>query len=98
MNVHDLVPYLKEEKDKHTFGHIIHEFSFENEGHRDREHLTKEMRRRLGIVYNPLDTTGQFVSFIPLINPLMLILDGSTLAPISWSNTSSRLLELNITS
>ncbi|KAG8969182.1 hypothetical protein FRC03_004135 [Tulasnella sp. 419] len=57
--VHELVPYLKTES-PHTFGHIIHEFSFESESQQERRELTEEMRRRLGIVYNTLDTSGNF--------------------------------------
>ncbi|KAG8895448.1 hypothetical protein FRB99_000599 [Tulasnella sp. 403] len=58
-NVQELVPYLKD-GNPHGFGHIIHQFSFENEGHKDRSHLTEEMKKRLGIVYSPLDTSGSF--------------------------------------
>ncbi|KAG8993080.1 hypothetical protein FRB94_002678 [Tulasnella sp. JGI-2019a] len=59
MNVQELVPYVKDGI-KHGFGHIIHQLSFENEKHIYGENLTKEMKRKLGIVFQPLDTSGSF--------------------------------------
>ncbi|KIO19312.1 hypothetical protein M407DRAFT_246194 [Tulasnella calospora MUT 4182] len=58
-NIQELVPYLKD-GNVHGFGHIIHKFEFENEGQKHNKHLTEEMKRRLGLVYSPLDTTGNF--------------------------------------
>lgn len=76
MNVQELVPYLKD-GNPHGFGHIIHQFSFENEKHIYGDDLTKEMKKRLGVVFSPLDTTGQFVSTFSCHSPLK-ILPGSS--------------------
>lgn len=58
------MPYLKD-GNKHGFGHIIHQFSFENAGHKEKTHLTEKMKKRLGITSSPLDTSGAFVRVYP---------------------------------
>lgn len=57
MNIHELVPYLKEDGNKHDFGHTIHELSFmgDDEYNFKKAEKSKNMKQRLGIDANPLD-------------------------------------------
>ena len=59
-NIYDLVPYLRDDKNRHDFTHTIHEFGFESDQERNRERQ-REFRATLGIE-NPLDKTTKRVS------------------------------------
>lgn len=57
MQVHDLVPYLRDSNgDLHNFGHKIHHFSFESDDEYDlrKKDVGSEMKKRLGIDIDPL--------------------------------------------
>lgn len=64
MNIHELVPYLKEDANKHDFGHQIHTLAFEGDDEYsfDKAETSKQMKARLGIAANPLDHTHLRVS------------------------------------
>ena len=57
MNIHELVPYLKDEKDKHDFGHTIHMLTFEgdDEYNYNKKQKSQKMKKQLGLEGNPLD-------------------------------------------
>ncbi|TFY83867.1 hypothetical protein EWM64_g143 [Hericium alpestre] len=56
-NIYDLVPYLKNDENRHDFSHTIHEFAFSADDEYDinKAKVSKEMKERMGIVNNPLD-------------------------------------------
>ena len=58
-NLYELVPYLKEDGNRHDFTHSIHEFAFEgdDEYERPKAELSQRMKESLGIKANPLDGT-----------------------------------------
>ena len=57
MNIHELVPYLKDDKNRHDFRHTIHELHFEgdDEYNYNKKQKSKEMKKKLGLEMNPLD-------------------------------------------
>ena len=56
-NIYDLVPYLRDDGNRHDFSHTIHEFAFEGDDEYDlfKAKAGREMKRRMGIEANPLD-------------------------------------------
>ena len=60
MNIHELVPYLKEEADVHNFGHVVHELKFEGDDEYSlaKAEKSRAMKEKLGIAKNPLDNTS----------------------------------------
>ncbi|TFY69920.1 hypothetical protein EVJ58_g126 [Rhodofomes roseus] len=60
-NIYDLVPYLRDDKNRHDFSHVIHEFGFESDQERDRQRQ-REFKGMLGIEGNPLDKTTKRTS------------------------------------
>lgn len=67
-NIYDLVPYLREDGNRHDFSHTIHELAFDSEDESDlvKAKMGQELKRRMGISGNPLDgalgRVGVFVS------------------------------------
>lgn len=55
--LHELVPYLKNDGNRHDFSHTIHHmyFTADDEADESNAQVSKEMRERLGIYRNPLD-------------------------------------------
>jgi hypothetical protein len=64
MDIHELVPYLRDDANKHDWTHNIHELAFEGDDEYDwnKAEKSKQMKRRLGIEANPLDDTYRKVS------------------------------------
>lgn len=56
-NIYDLVPYLRDDGNRHDFSHTIHEFAFEGDDEYDlfKAKAGREMKQRIGIEANPLD-------------------------------------------
>ena len=57
MQVHDLVPYLRDSNGQHhNFGHTIHSFGFESDDEYDvrKKDIGSGMKKRLGIDVDPL--------------------------------------------
>ncbi|KXN88259.1 Endoplasmic reticulum-Golgi intermediate compartment protein 3 [Leucoagaricus sp. SymC.cos] len=56
-NLYELVPYLRDDGNKHDFSHIIHHFAFEGDDEYDywKAEAGREMKKRLGLAVNPLD-------------------------------------------
>lgn len=65
-NIYDLVPYLRDDKNRHDFTHTIHEFGFESDQERNRDRQ-REFRATLGIE-NPLDRTTKRVSVLKIVS------------------------------
>lgn len=63
-NIYELVPYLKEDGNRHDFTHTIHEFAFagDDEYNFAKADKGKQLKKRLGIMEGPLDGTTQKVS------------------------------------
>lgn len=86
MNLHELVPYLREDGNRHDFGHIIHELQFEGDDEYDftKAEKSREMKRRLGIEANPLDGAElkaksaqyMFQYFLKVVSTEFDLLDG----------------------
>ena len=58
-SLYELVPYLKEDGNRHDFSHTIHELAFEGDDEYDinKARLGKDLKQKLGIAANPLDGT-----------------------------------------
>jgi hypothetical protein len=56
-DLYDLVPYLRNDGNRHDFSHTIHHFAFQADDEFDsRNYKAAEiMRKRLNLEYNPLD-------------------------------------------
>ncbi|KAF9483372.1 Sec1-like protein [Pholiota conissans] len=56
-NLYELVPYLRDDQNRHDFSHTIHHFSFEGDDEYDfwKAESSKEMKKRMGLNTNPLD-------------------------------------------
>lgn len=59
-NMYELVPYLRDDGNRHDFSHRIHQFSFEGDDEYDisKAQLSKGFKQRMGIESNPLDGTN----------------------------------------
>lgn len=65
-NIYELVPYLKDEQNKHDFGHIVHYFGFEGDDEYDywKAEAGQKMRKKMGLIRNPLDGIEARVSLL----------------------------------
>jgi hypothetical protein len=56
-NIYELVPYLRNDGNRHDFTHSIHEFAFMSDDEYDlrKAKYGLDMKRRLGLDTNPLD-------------------------------------------
>lgn len=72
--MYELVPYLKEDGNRHDFSHTIHELAFEGDDEYDisMAEIGRDMKQRMGIVDNPLDGSMLRVSWalILILHPL----------------------------
>ena len=55
--IYDLVPYLKNDGNRHDFSHTLHYlyFTADDEADESKAQVSREMRERLGIYQHPLD-------------------------------------------
>ncbi|KAK0221743.1 endoplasmic reticulum-derived transport vesicle ERV46 [Armillaria fumosa] len=96
-NVYDLVPYLKDDGNRHDFSHTIHQFSFEGDDEYDifKAASGREMKQRLGIGQNPLDGTAgrtnkaqyMFQYFLKVVSTQFRTLDGKIINTLQYSAT-----------
>jgi hypothetical protein len=94
MYAHDLVPYLKD-GNPHDWGHYIHQFAFESPIEEYKFHLSETMRKKLGIVINPLDyhrarsATPEFMFqyFLKVVGVRYHFLDGDFVQSYQYSVT-----------
>lgn len=71
MNIHELVPYLRDDGNRHDFSHTIHHLAFEGDDEYDftKAEKSRQMKRRLGIEAGPLDGSNLKVrGFLCLLN------------------------------
>jgi len=96
-NLYDLVPYLRDDGNRHDFSHTIHEFAFEGDDEYDisKAKAGKEMKRRMKIDGNPLDGTSgrtskqqyMFQYFLKVVSTQFRTLDGKTVNTNQYSAT-----------
>ncbi|KAF8555720.1 Sec1-like protein [Imleria badia] len=94
---HDLVPYLRDDKNIHDFSHTVHEFYFmaDDEYNPTKSRIGKEMRKRMGIEENPLDayeaktTKAQYMFqyFLKVVSTQFRTLDGKSINTHQYSVT-----------
>ena len=55
--LYELVPYLRDDGNRHDFSHTIHQFAFESDDEYEthKYDAVMELRQRLNLIYNPLD-------------------------------------------
>ncbi|KAI6114429.1 Sec1-like protein [Pisolithus sp. B1] len=93
----DLVPYLKNDGNPHDFSHMVHEFLFmaDDEYNPRKATISKEMKKRMNIVGNPLDghvakTNKQqymFQYFLKVVSTQFRTLDDKTINSHQYSVT-----------
>jgi len=96
MNVHELVPYLRDGK-QHDFGHTINELTFQGDDEYDftKAEQSKSMKKKLGIDENPLDGTVRkagssqfmFQYFLKVVSTKFETLEGKTVNTHQYSAT-----------
>ncbi|GBE83107.1 endoplasmic reticulum-derived transport vesicle ERV46 [Sparassis latifolia] len=96
-DIYDLVPYLRDDGNRHDFSHTIHKLAFEGDEESDvfKAKPGREMRRRMGITENPLDgaiarTSKQayaFQYFLKVVSTKFYTLDGKSLNTNQYSST-----------
>jgi endoplasmic reticulum-Golgi intermediate compartment protein 3 len=88
-NIYELVPYLKDDGNRHDFTHTIHQFSFfgDDEFSNTKSQYSKKLKAQLGIESNPLDGTTQrvrsFLAFRAITHRRYRVLSNSTCSNIS---------------
>ncbi|KAL5524558.1 hypothetical protein ACEPAF_9698 [Sanghuangporus sanghuang] len=97
MNIHELVPYLKDDQSAHDFGHTIHQLSFEGDDEYNfkKKEKSMDMKKKLGIVGNPLDGASgkaphvqyMFQYFLKVVSTKFELLDGQTVKTHQYSTT-----------
>ncbi|KAK7056918.1 vacuolar protein sorting-associated protein 45 [Paramarasmius palmivorus] len=96
-NVYELVPYLRDDGNRHDFSHTIHKFAFEGDDEYDiyKAEAGRDMRKRLGIGQNPLDgATGRtakaaymFQYFLKVVSTQFRTIDGKIINTHQYSVT-----------
>jgi len=96
-NIYELVPYLKEDGNRHDFTHEIHELAFEGDDEYDvfKAEVSREMRQKMGISDNPLDNTQartikqqyMFQYFLKIVSTQFRTLDGRIVNTHQYSAT-----------
>ncbi|KAF8272169.1 Sec1-like protein [Lactarius quietus] len=94
---YDLVPYLKDDGNRHDFSHNIHYlyFTADDEAVASKAQVSKEMRERLGIYQNPLDAhiartpkaQYMFQYFLKVVSTQFRTLDGQIVNSHQYSVT-----------
>ncbi|KAI0036532.1 Sec1-like protein [Vararia minispora EC-137] len=85
-NIYELVPYLKEDGNRHDFSHTIHrlQFSTDDEYNPGKAAVSKRLREQLNIAQNPLDghiartskAQWMFQYFLKVVSTQFVALDG----------------------
>jgi len=94
---HDLVPYLRDDGNRHDFTHTVHHFAFEGDDdyHFRKAEAGRAMKNKLGLTVNPLDgATGStkkaqymFQYFIKVVSTQFRTLDGKIVNTHQYSTT-----------
>jgi len=95
--IYDLVPYLKNDGNRHDFSHTLHYmyFTADDEADESKAQVSREMRERLGIYQNPLDnyvartSTAQYMFhyFLKVVSTQFRTLDGEVVNSHQYSVT-----------
>lgn len=93
----DLVPYLRNDGNPHDFSHMVHEFLFmaDDEYNPRKATISKEMKKRMNIVGNPLDgyvaktnkPQYMFQYFLKVVSTQFRTLDDKTINSHQYSVT-----------
>ncbi|KAJ6585117.1 Sec1 family-domain-containing protein [Mycena capillaripes] len=96
-NIYELVPYLRDDGNRHDFSHTIHHFAFEGDDEYDvyKAQLGRAMKERMGIGKNPLDgarartakSQYMFQYFLKVVSTQFRTLDGKTINTHQYSTT-----------
>ncbi|KIK57207.1 hypothetical protein GYMLUDRAFT_98832 [Collybiopsis luxurians FD-317 M1] len=96
-NLYELVPYLRDDGNKHDFSHTVHSLSFEGDDEYDyrKSKIGREMKTRLGLDRNPLDDTTHrttkaqymFQYFLKVVSTQFRTLDGKIINSHQYSVT-----------
>ncbi|GJE88841.1 endoplasmic reticulum-Golgi intermediate compartment protein [Phanerochaete sordida] len=96
-NIYELVPYLKEDGNRHDFTHTIHQFAFagDDEYNFAKADKGRQLKQRLGITEGPLDGSTQrtikqaymFQYFLKVVSTQFLTLDGKNIKTHQYSAT-----------
>jgi len=96
-DIYDLVPYLRDDGNRHDFSHTIYTLAFEgdDEGDISKAKAGREVKERMGISGNPLDgklarTSKQqyaFQYFLKVVSTKFHLLDGKAIATHQYSAT-----------
>ncbi|KAJ7928017.1 Sec1-like protein [Mycena leptocephala] len=96
-NIYELVPYLRDDGNRHDFSHTIHHFAFEGDDEYDhyKAELGRAMKERMGIGKNPLDgarartskSQYMFQYFLKVVSTQFRTLDGKTINTHQYSTT-----------
>ncbi|KAI0283920.1 Sec1-like protein [Russula aff. rugulosa BPL654] len=95
--IYELVPYLKNDGNRHDFSHTLHHlyFTADDEADESNAQVSKEMRERLGIYQHPLDdymartskAQYMFHYFLKVVSTQFHTLDGKTVNSHQYSVT-----------
>ncbi|KAI0684934.1 endoplasmic reticulum-derived transport vesicle ERV46 [Cytidiella melzeri] len=95
-NIYELVPYLKEDGNRHDFSHTIHTFAFQGYDEYDFEkaNVGIKLKQKLGVL-NPLDATTMrtskaqymFQYFLKVVSTQFRTLDGKIINTHQYSAT-----------
>ncbi|KAJ6477317.1 Sec1 family-domain-containing protein [Mycena vitilis] len=96
-NIYELVPYLRDDGNRHDFTHTIHQFAFEGDDEYDirKAELSRAMKQRMGIGKNPLDghhartakSQYMFQYFLKVVSTQFRTLEGKTVNTHQYSTT-----------
>jgi len=96
-NIYELVPYLRDEKDRHDFSHTIHQLAFQSDDEYDywKAETGRAMRDRMGFAENPLDGARahtrkaqyMFQYFLKVVSTQFRTLDGRKINTHQYSTT-----------
>ncbi|KAF5360754.1 hypothetical protein D9756_004714 [Leucocoprinus leucothites] len=96
-NLYELVPYLRDDGNKHDFSHMIHRFAFEGDDEYDywKAEAGREMKNRLGLAVNPLDGAHyrtskaqyMFQYFLKVVSTQFRTMDGKIVNTHQYSVT-----------
>ncbi|KAF8645254.1 hypothetical protein AX16_008079 [Volvariella volvacea WC 439] len=97
-DVYELVPYLRDDNNRHDFSHFIHKLAFEGDDEYDymKAHISRSMRQRLGLGVNPLDGSRGLTNkaeymwqyFLKVVSTQFRTLDGKIVNSHQYSTTS----------
>ncbi|KAJ2919194.1 hypothetical protein MD484_g1237, partial [Candolleomyces efflorescens] len=97
-NIYELVPYLRDDGNRHDFSHTIHHFAFEGDDEYDywKAEAGQKMRKRLGLTKNVLDDVEartykaqyMFQYFLKVVSTQFRTLEGQIVNTHQYSTTS----------